>query len=216
MRTLKTVGIRGSTEGDYPFKMSVLSSGEKQYVKINPRSVIYKSFGWKDMMVHTGYIDQSTKGVIQAKEGSISGHAIVGLDQNLEVKEANSIVFLKVNVYPNLTPESAEIVIAGGKEPWSGFPEPIIFNPPLQYEEDGSIKEESAVRFQKSTVFVIGYLTDDPSQDGLSVNINKKSQKLVQVTKNNILLNTFNYDGWPVLHGIPYFGGFFDYISGAS
>ena len=211
----KSIGVRGSTESPHPFKITIIPSGRDMYAAVEPRSVIYRTFGWKDMMVHTGYIDSQTKGVIESKEGSISGHAIVGLNQRIKMEE-NSVVYLKVNVYPNLTPESAEVIIRNGKEPWSGFPEPIIFNPPLEYEEDGSIKEETRTRFQKATIFLLGYLTDDQTQEGPSVNFLKKSQKLIQVTKNNIILNTFNYDGWPVLHGLPYFGGFFDVVSGVA
>lgn len=209
----KSVGVRGSTEPDYPFKINVFTSGNKSYAIVNPRSVIYRSFNWKDMMVHTGYIDKETAAVIKSNEENIDGHSIQGLDQNLELK-TDGVVFLKLEVNPNLTPKSAKVEVAGGEQPWTGFPDAIVFNPPIEYDKDGAIKEDKASRFQKASMFVLGYLTDDSTQQGLSVDIDKKKQNLVQVTKTNILLNVFNYDGWPILHGVPYFGGFFDYLSG--
>lgn len=184
------------------FKPTIIPSGEENYVSINP-GIIYRSFNLKDMMVYTGYIDDSTKGQIEAKEGNISGHVINGLMENIEIEEFDGII-LKIGVGPNLyaTGASIEKVSLDDDPIWSGYPEPFVWNPPFEFEDDGTPKNDVKYRRQTHCIIPVAYLTDDEFQEGQTVTFgsgeNAKTQKLVRVLCDNLMMTSFNYDGTPV------------------
>jgi hypothetical protein len=180
------------------FRPNVVISGEDSYVNVEP-GVVYRSFNLKDMMVWTGFISDDMKSKVEATEGTISGHAINNLLQNIRIYP-NDIVYLKVSVNPNLYPTGAEILSSAS---WPGYPDPFIYNPPLVIEESAGIDTGNySYRRQTSTIIPIAYLTDDLNQEGESVSFNagKKQQVLVRVLCNNLMMHTFLYDGQPVAY----------------
>lgn len=205
--------------GGFPWEVSVFPSGDpeknpKWIINVNPNSYIWRSFNLKDVMVCTGFLDRETDGKIKEAEGITSGHYIVGLNQDMEIKK-NQMVVLVVKTGPNLYPVSAEVKILGdeGKNetPWIGWPEPFIFNPPLKYEEDGTLKDPEKTRYCFGAYHIIGYLTYDPSKGGKSLIFDKENQYFVQLLKDNLLMSAFNYEGIPVTYGIPFHAPYLDF-----
>jgi len=202
-----------------PFEVSYIQKDKKIYLTVEPRSVIYRSFNLKDMMVYTGFMDDSTKSVIQGMEGNISGHVINGLGQEFEVKESNQILYLEVGIGPNLYATGASIKIGKLDNPWSGYPEPFQYNPGIEFDQNGNLKDNITYRRQTAAYFPIAYLTNDTSQNGQTIPITaggtevKEVNKLIQVIDYNIMMTTFNYDGNPVAYGIPFMNPFFYYSS---
>ena len=211
-----------SKENTYtPFEVSVVQESNKIYLTVEPRSVVYRSFNLKDMMIYTGFIDDATKSTIESLEGNISGHAINGLGDKFEVDKENKILYLKVGIGPNLYATGAEIGISDLDNPWSGYPEPFEYNPALEFDQDGNLKSSIIYRRQTAAYFPLAYLTNDTSQIGKVVPISKDDKldqvnKLIQVINYNIMMTTFNYDGNPVAYGIPFMNPFFYYSSSST
>jgi hypothetical protein len=213
-----------SKENTYiPFEVSVVQESDKIYLTVEPRSVVYRSFNLKDMMIYTGFIDDATKSTIESLEGTISGHAINGLGDKFEVDKENKILYLKVGIGPNLYATGAEIGISNLDNPWSGYPEPFEYNPAIEFDQDGNFKSSIIYRRQTAAYFPLAYLTNDTSQIGKVVPIKqgagdeiKEVNKLVQVINYNIMMTTFNYDGNPVAYGIPFMNPFFYYSSSST
>jgi hypothetical protein len=211
-----------SKENTYtPFEVSVVQESDKIYLTVEPRSVVYRSFNLKDMMIYTGFIDDNTKSTIEGMEGSISGHAINGLGDKFEVNKENKILYLRVGIGPNLYATGAEIRISDLDNPWSGYPEPFEYNPGIEFDKEGNLKSSIIYRRQTAAYFPLAYLTNDTSQIGKVVPIAKSKKleqvnKLVQVINYNIMMTTFNYDGNPVAYGIPFMNPFFYYSSSST
>jgi hypothetical protein len=214
-----------SKENTYiPFEVSVVQEqdSKKLYLSVEPRSVIYRSFNLKDMMIHTGFIDKATESIIQGFEGTLSGHAICGLDQKFEIDKENKIIYLEVGIGPNLYATGAEVKIGNLDNPWSGYPEPFKYNPSIEFDKEGNLKDSIVYRRQTAAYFPLAYLTNDTSQIGKIVPITKggnevkEVNKLVQVINYNIMMTTFNYDGNPVAYGIPFMNPFFYYSSSST
>jgi hypothetical protein len=211
-----------SKENTYiPFEVSAVQESNKIYLTVEPRSVIYRSFNLKDMMIYTGFIDDATKSTIESLEGTISGHAINGLGDKFEVDKENKILYLRVGIGPNLYATGATIEISNLDNPWSGYPEPFEYNPGIEFDQEGNLKSSIIYRRQTAAYFPLAYLTNDTSQIGKVVPIatnNKLQQvnKLVQVINYNIMMTTFNYDGNPVAYGIPFMNPFFYYSSSST
>jgi hypothetical protein len=198
-----------------PWSMQTMYSGQKWHIHVNPMSFVWKSFNLKDLMVYTGLLDDSTKQKIEAEEGVISGHAIVGLNEYLEIGP-NQMVVLELKLAPNLYPASAQVKVMGDKTratpPWSGFPEPFDFIPPLEFN-NGVLKNPNSQRYCRKAYHIIGYLTSFPGAVGKSLffETEKISQTLVQSMTQNILVNAFNYEGVPVGYGIPFNAPYIDF-----
>ena len=211
-----------SKENTYiPFEVSVVQESNKIYLTVEPRSVIYRSFNLKDMMIYSGFIDDTTKSTIQSLEGTISGHTINGLGDKFEVDKENKILYLKVGIGPNLYATGAEIGISNLDNPWSGYPEPFEYNPGIEFDQQGNLKSSIIYRRQTAAYFPLAYLTNDTSQIGKVVPIAKSQKldqvnKLIQVINYNIMMTTFNYDGNPVAYGIPFMNPFFYYSSSST
>ena len=214
---MKNLTIRSN--GGHPWETTVFPSGEaeapKWYVNVNEDSYIWRSFNLKDVMIHTGYFDNDTKQLIEEKEGIISGHAIDGLGQNMEIKK-DQFVVLEVRTGPNLYPISAEVKIMGeegkSKTPWDGWPEPFIFKPALEFDEQGILKNPEKARYCYGAYHIIGYLTYNPAGNGKAVNFgDKENQFFVQILKENLLMSAFNYEGIPVVYGIPFHAPYLDF-----
>ena len=114
---------------------------------------------------------------------------------NTKKQKKNGIVYLKINVSPSLYATSASIEVGEIKNPWSGYPEPIIYNPPLEFDDDGVPKVDIKFRRQKSAIVPIAYLTDDLNQDGESLTFGqggKGSQRtLVRSLCGNLMMFSF-------------------------
>lgn len=211
-----------SKENTYtPFEVSVVQESDKIYLTVEPRSVIYRSFNLKDMMIYSGFIDDTTKSTIESLEGTISGHTINGLGDKFEVDKENKILYLKVGIGPNLYATGAEIGISNLDNPWSGYPEPFEYNPGIEFDQEGNLKSSIIYRRQTAAYFPLAYLTNDTSQIGKVVPIAKSKKldqvnKLIQVINYNIMMTTFNYDGNPVAYGIPFMNPFFYYSSSST
>jgi len=211
-----------SKENTYtPFEVSVVQESDKIYLTVEPRSVVYRSFNLKDMMIYTGFIDDNTKSTIEGMEGSISGHAINGLGDKFEVDKENKILYLRVGIGPNLYATGAAIGISNLDNPWSGYPEPFEYNPGIEFDKEGNLKSSIIYRRQTAAYFPLAYLTNDTSQIGKVVPISKDKKleqvnKLIQVINYNIMMTTFNYDGNPVAYGIPFMNPFFYYSSSST
>ena len=210
--------------GSYiPFEVSYIQKSDKYiYLTVEPRSVIYRSFNLKDMMIYTGFIDDITKAKIESLEGNLSGHAINGLNSEFKIEESNQILYLKVGIGPNLYATGAEIILGKITNPWSGYPEPFQYNPGIEFDEQGNLKSSIIYRRQTAAYFPLAYLTNDTSQIGKVIPISNGTDqisqvnKLVQVIDYNIMMTTFNYDGNPVAYGIPFMNPFFYYSSSST
>ena len=208
-----------------PFEVFAYFENDKTYVMVEPRSVIYRSFNLKDMMISTGFLDDATKTVIESFEKTISGHVINGLGSKIEIKpeQDHPIVYLEVGIGPNLYATGAEIKIGDIKNPWSGYPEPFIYSQGIEFDDKGNLKSPVIYRRQTAAIFPIAYFTNDGGQIGKTVSIPKnkedkdpKTYKLVQTIDYNIMMTTFNYDGNPVAYGIPFMNPFFYYSSSST
>ena len=210
-----------------PFEVTIVKKDNKTYAIVEPRSVIYRSFNLKDMMIWSGFLDDDTKSTIESFEGgNISGHIINNLGTELELSEDKDshIIYLKVGIGPNLYANSADIIVSDISNPWSGYPEPFEYNPPIEFDQQGNLKSNIVYRRQTAAIFPLAYLTKDASQIGTTVLIgggadNKQAKlyQLVQTIDYNIMMTTFNYDGNPVAYGIPFMNPFFWYNpSGAA
>ena len=92
---MKNITVR--SEGGYPWETTIFPSGEggsvKWFVNVNRDSYIWRSFNLKDVMVSTGLLDKDTENAIKQAEGIISGHVIVGLGENKEIKKNQMVVW---------------------------------------------------------------------------------------------------------------------------
>lgn len=208
-----------------PFEVFTFLEEDKTYVMVEPRSVIYRSFNLKDMMISTGFLDDETKTVIESFEKTISGHVINGLGSKIEIKpeKDHPIVYLEVGIGPNLYATGAEIKIGYIDNPWSGYPEPFIYSQGIEFDDKGNLKSPVIYRRQTAAIFPIAYFTNDGGQIGKTVLIPKSKEdkdpkvyKLVQTIDYNIMMTTFNYDGNPVAYGIPFMNPFFYYSSSST
>jgi hypothetical protein len=208
-----------------PFEVFTSFEDGKTYATVEPRSVIYRSFNLKDMMISTGFLDAETKGVIEGFEKTISGHVINGLGDKIEIKTEKEypIVYLEVGIGPNLYATGAEIKIGYIDNPWSGYPEPFVYSQGIEFDDKGNLKSPVIYRRQTAAIFPIAYFTNDGGQIGKTVTIPKskedkdpKTYKLVQTIDYNIMMTTFNYDGNPVAYGIPFMNPFFYYSSSST
>jgi hypothetical protein len=220
MQVFKAITTR---QGSYiPFQVTTTQKNDKTYAIVEPRSVIYRSFNLKDMMIWSGFIDNSTKSTIEGLEGNISGHIINNLGTELELPEdkENHIIYLKVGIGPNLYATGANIIISDLSNPWSGYPEPFEYTPGIEFDNQGNLKSNIVYRRQVAAIFPLAYLTNDGSQPGKSILIGKekniKTYKLVQAVDYNIMMTTFNYDGNPISYGIPFMNPFFWYSSSST
>lgn len=223
MQMFKSITTR---QANYiPFEVTINQRDNKTYAIVEPRSVIYRSFNLKDMMIWSGFLDNDTKNEIESLEGNISGHIISNLGSELELTsdKENHIIYLKVGIGPNLYATGAEIKISDLSNPWSGYPEPFEYNPGIEFDEQGNLKSNIVYRIQTAAIFPLAYLTNDGSQPGKSVLIKKsaedknpKTYKLVQSINYNIMMTTFNYDGNPVSYGVPFMNPFFWYSSSST
>ena len=216
--SITSVGGGGCCACSY-FKPEVSGNNGEYHVLINP-GVIYRSFNLKDMMIWSGYIDEQTRGVIEKNEGTISGHIINGLNEYKRI-EKNGIVYLKINVSPSLYATNASIEVGEIENPWSGYPEPIIYNPPLEFDDDGVPKVDIKFRRQKSAIVPIAYLTDDLNQDGESLTFSQggegSQRTLVRSLCGNLMMFSFNYEGTPIAYPlVSPIEPFFYYITGST
>jgi hypothetical protein len=218
----KHVSIKGGGGGccdcDW-FRPSTFVTGQQVFVNVEP-GVIYRSFNLKDMMVYTGYIDNSVKSLIQSKEGTLSGHAINGLMENIQLQK-DTIVYLEIGVGPNLYPTGAVVKVSKSYKddiPWSGYPEPFIYDPPLKLDSEGIPTGNFAYRRQIAAIVPIAYLTNDLSQDGEGVSFGQQDQQvMVRVLCNNLMMHTFIYDGQPVAYPLEaIISPFFNYYNSSS
>lgn len=220
MQVFKSITTR---QGSYiPFEVSTNQRDNKTYVTVEPKSVIYRSFNLKDMMVWSGFIDDDTKSTIEGIEGNISGHIINNLATELELPEnkENHIIYLRVGIGPNLYATGANIIVSDLSNPWSGYPEPFEYTPGIEFDNEGNLKSNIVYRRQTAAIFPIAYLTNDTSQEGELVTIgqdeNFKTYKMVQTIDYNIMMTTFNYDGNPVAYGVPFMNPFLWYSSSST
>jgi|GEM_PF-3398432 len=223
----RTINVTDSSAGNGPFSVSTKldKEGKKLVYTVNPRSVIYKSFNLKDIMVDRSFIDKETAKLIEAKEKDLKRHVITDLSKEQEVYP-DSIIYISLHISPNLNIKYAE-VLAGPmrigeftsdtEPPWEGFPEMIGYTPPLEFDEKGQLKNSLISRYQSRAYVPIAYVTSDPSAIGTSITIpgdTPITQTLVQILNTNLIIQTFNYDGTPVAYPIPFFGGtylYYDY-----
>jgi hypothetical protein len=205
-----------------PFGVSITQRNDKTYVTVEPRSVIYRSFNLKDMMIWSGYLDDDTKSTIEGLEGNISGHIINNLGTELELPadKENHIIYLRVGIGPNLYATGANIIVSDLSNPWSGYPEPFEYTPGIEFDEQGNLKSSIVYRRQTAAIFPLAYLTNDATQPGKSVIIgqvgNLKNYKMIQTVDYNIMMTTFNYDGNPISYGVPFMNPFFWYSSSST
>jgi len=224
MSVFKSIQTKSPTY--IPFQVEVSVKDNKTYAYVEPRSVIYRSFNLKDMMVFSGYIDDETKSTIESIEGNITGHIIQNLGKEIELdsQKNNHIIYLKVGIGPNLYATGAEIIVSDISNPWSGYPEPFIYNPGIEFDKEGNLKSNITYRRQIAAIFPLAYLTSNTLDLGTAITIsssqgqnkNFKIYKMVQAIDYNIMMTTFNYDGNPVSYGIPYMNPFFWYSSSSS
>ena len=220
----RSINVTDSSAGNGPFSISTKldKDGKKLVFTGNPRSVIYKSFNLKDIMVDASFIDKETAELIKAKEKDLKRHVITDLTKEQEVYP-DSIIYISLHISPNLNITYAELLsgpIRAGEftsdtePPWEGFPELIRFSPPLEFNEKGQLKNISVSRYQDRAYVPVAYVTSDPSAIGASITIPGDppvNQTLVQILNTNIIIQTFNYDGIPVAYPIPFFGGTYLY-----
>lgn len=219
MQIFKSITTR---QGSYvPFEVLITQRDKKTYATVEPRSVVYRSFNLKDMMIWSGYLDDETKSTIEGLEGNISGHIINNLGTELELPEGkeNHIIYLKIGIGPNLYATGANIIVSDLSNPWSGYPEPFEYTPGIEFDNQGNLKSSIVYRRQTAAIFPLAYLTNDAGQPGKSVIIGDKevkAYKLVQTIDYNIMMTTFNYDGNPISYGVPFMNPFFWYSSSST
>jgi hypothetical protein len=223
----RSINVTDSNVGNAPFSVSTKldKEGKKTVFTVNPRSVIYKSFNLKDIMVDSSFIDEKTAELIKAKEKDLKRHVITDLSKEQEAYK-DSIIYLSLHISPNLNTTYAEVLAgpmrigeftADDEPPWEGFPEMIGYTPPLEFNEDGQLKNSFVSRYQSRAYVPIAYITSDPSVIGTSVTFPAEGSKppetqtLVQILNTNLIIQTFNYDGIPVAYPIPFFGGTYLY-----
>jgi len=220
----RSINVSDASVANGPFSISTKLSkdGKKLVFTGNPRSVIYKSFNLKDIMVDASFIEKETAALITAKEKNLDRHVIRDLSKEQEVY-ANSIIYLVLAISPNLNIKSAELLsgpIRAGEftsdtePPWEGFPELMRFSPPLEFDNKGQLKNSLVSRYQDKAYVPVAYVTSDPSANGTSITLPGTppiNQTLVQILNTNIIIQTFNYDGIPVAYPIPFFGGTYLY-----
>jgi len=234
MARRKAINVKGEGGGaSIPFEVTSMTAqdGSTKFI-VNPRSVIYKSFNLKDVMIAPSLLDKETEELIKAKEDNTDRHVIKYLGTELEAF-SDSIIYLELKISQNLNIIGAE-VRSGPSEhssspneyypPWIDFPEMIGFEPPLEFDDQGQLKNSTVTRYQKYAYVPIANVTSDSSTGKLIYIYNPQTKKtitqyLVQILNTNIILQTFNYDGIPVLYPIPSFGGtylFYDYTKNKS
>lgn len=211
-----------------PFAVSVnydTKTGRKLIYTVEKRSIIYKSFNLKDIMVDESFIDKDTATLIKEKEKNLDRHVIHDLSKEQELYK-DSIIYLSLHISSNLNVTYAEVLsgpIRAGEftkddePPWDEFPEMISFSPPLEFDEKGQLKNSSVTRIQQKAYVPIAYVTSDPAAVGKTITFPTQAeekaanQTLVQVLDTNLIMQTFNYDGIPVAYPIPFFGGTYLY-----
>lgn len=221
----KPINVSPLSNSSSPFEAQ-FSYDENGKVKasINNQSVIYKSFNLKDIMIAESFVDQETKTLIESKEKTLDRHIIKKLSDEIEVYP-NTVMYIEIDISSNLNILKAEIKVgpadAANKvdtttPPWDQYPELIGFNPKLEYDKDGTLKNSNITRFQNKAYVPIGYFTPNLSLTGKNINFviagKTISQNFVQVLKDNLIIQTFNYDGIPVAYPIPFFGGTYLYF----
>lgn len=225
MQMFQSVTTRANKFTPFEVFISFDSEANKTYAMVEPRSVVYRSFNLKDMMISTGFLDADTKTIIESFETNISGHVINGLGDKIEIKTDKEypIVYLEVGIGPNLYATGAEIKIGYIDNPWSGYPEPFVYSQGIEFDDKGNLKSPVIYRRQTAAIFPLAYFTNDGGQIGKTVSISKskedkdsKTYKLVQTIDYNIMMTTFNYDGNPVAYGIPFMNPFFYYSSSST
>lgn len=221
----KSISVGAPVSIAVPFDVELkLNEKGKLEATVSKDSVIYKSFSMKDIMIAKEYLDKETEGLIQAQEKNTDRHIIKKLGEPLEAAP-NSIIYIELEIETNLTVKSAEIKIGPesaksnpkSTEPaWKDYPELIGFDPQLEYDSDGSIKNSTVPRRQKYAYIPLAYFSSNIELKGKSANFviggQAINQTLVQIIKDNIILQLFNYDGYPVTYGIPFFGGTYLYF----
>jgi hypothetical protein len=230
MARRKSINVTSANTANGPFSVSTKlnKDGKKLVYTVNARSVIYKSFNLKDIMVYEGFIDKETKTLIEAKEKNLKRHIIKSLSQEQDLVP-DSIIYLELEISQNLNIISAEIYNLPTEHatnpkadvrPWNGFPEMIGFSPPLEFDDKGQLKNSNVSRYQRYAYVPIAYVTSDPQAVGTSITFpaigsgKPLTQTLVQILNTNLIIQTFNYDGIPVAYPIPFFGGtylYYDY-----
>jgi hypothetical protein len=224
MQVFKSITTREASQSN-PFEVRINQRDNKTYAIVEPRSVIYRSFNLKDMMIWSGFLDDGTKSTIEGLEGNISGHIIhnLGSEIELDANKENHIIYLKVGIGPNLYATGADIRVSDLSNPWSGYPEPFEYTPGIEFDNQGNLKSNIVYRRQVAAIFPLAYLTNDGSQPGKTILIKKNDQdkdpkvyKLVQTIDYNIMMTTFNYDGNPISYGVPFMNPFFWYSSSST
>lgn len=204
------------TTEQHPFQVTFLNETDGLKAAFNPNSVIFKSFNLKDVMISQTAIDQKTQDTIFNNEGgSLDRHIIKNINQKIKIFP-NQVLYIKIKVSSNLNPIEATIE-AGPKEAendiktkslaWEAFPELIEFSPKMEFDVDGKLKNPFAQRFQSYAYVPIGYFTSNENAPITKTVFFSKpsaiSQTYVQLLKTNLIINTFNYDGYPVLYFTP-------------
>jgi len=225
MSIRKSVSVGSPVTIATPFDVEIkLDDKGKTLIVVNKDSVIYKSFNMKDIMIAQEYLDKETESLIKAEEKNTDRHIIKKLGEEIEAGP-NSIVYIELEIETNLTVKNAEIKVGPesaksnpkSTEPaWRDFPELIGFEPKLEYDNDGSIKDSTLPRRQKYAYIPLAYFSPNINLKGKSANFTiggqNINQTLVQIVKDNIILQLFNYDGYPITYGIPFFGGTYLYF----
>jgi hypothetical protein len=223
LRKSLSVGTPGSLAAPFNTEITTNKKGEMVAI-IDKQSVIYKSFNLKDIMIAKEYLDKETESLITKEEKNTDRHVIKKLGEELPIFP-NSVIYIELEIEVNLMIKSAEIKVGpesaknnpqSSDPPWKSYPEIIGFDPPLEYDSDGSIKDSSLPRRQKYAYIPISYFSPNLELKGKNVSFSNKtepvSQILVQILKDNIIMQIFNYDGYPVTYGIPFFGGTYLYF----
>jgi len=212
--TTKVLQVK-DVQPSFPFEVTFQKDANDMKASINPNSVIFKSFNLKDVMISEDSIDQKTKDLINKNEGNLDRHIIKKMNTPVIVYP-NQVIFLKVKVSANLNPIEASIEVGPSSAAsnintkdlaWEAFPEFIEFNPKVEFDDAGKLKNPFIQRLQSYAYIPIGYFTSNTNAPfSKSVSFTKPTQttqSFVQLLKNNLIINTFNYDGYPVMYFTP-------------
>ena len=166
-------------------------------------------------MISEDSIDQKTKDLINKNEGNLDRHIIKKINTRVTVYP-NQVIFLKVKVSSNLNPIEASIEVGPSAAAsdintkdlaWEAFPELIEFNPKIEFDDAGKLKNPFIQRLQSYAYVPIGYFTSNENAPITKTVFFSKpsaiSQTYVQLLKTNLIINTFNYDGYPVMYFTP-------------
>jgi len=98
MARRKSINVGSGGGGNsIPFEVTTVTAKDNstKFV-VNPRSVIYKSFNLKDIMIAPSLLDKETEQLIKAKEGNTDRHVIKKLGTQLDA-HTDSIIYLEFN-----------------------------------------------------------------------------------------------------------------------